>query len=62
MQHILLNQNCKKVVLMLKLFFSLQVELVTQAVEKDSIQEYKEAISLYCQALEYFVPAIHCEY
>ncbi len=39
-----------------------QVELVTQAVEKDSVEEYKEAISLYCQALEYFVAAIHCEY
>ena len=38
-----------------------QVELVTKAVAKDSCGEFKEAISFYCQALEYFVPAIHCK-
>ena len=38
-----------------------QVELATKAVAKDSCGEFKEAISFYCQALEYFVPAIHCK-
>ena len=40
---------------------TLQVELATKAVAKDSSGEFKEAISFYCQALEYFVPAIHCK-
>ncbi len=40
--------------------FLLQIELATKAVEKDSAGEHAEAISFYCQALEFFVPAIHC--
>lgn len=36
-------------------------ELVSTAVSKDSLGQYQEAVSLYCQALEYFIPAIHYE-
>uniref|UniRef100_A0A3Q2DZ04 non-specific serine/threonine protein kinase n=1 Tax=Cyprinodon variegatus TaxID=28743 RepID=A0A3Q2DZ04_CYPVA len=36
-------------------------ELVTQAVQKDQEGERAAALTLYCHALEYFVPAIHYE-
>ncbi|KAG7252406.1 hypothetical protein CRUP_022401, partial [Coryphaenoides rupestris] len=35
-------------------------ELVLQAVGKDQEGERAAALSLYCSALEHFVPAIHC--
>lgn len=34
------------------------IELVTQAVEYDEKQNYKEAYYLYCSSLQYFVPLI----
>jgi len=34
---------------------------VQGAVEKDSTQQYQQATELYCQALAYFIPAIHCQ-
>lgn len=40
----------------------LQRDLVSQAVEKDGEGDYKAAIQLYCDALAFFVPAIHCKY
>jgi len=39
----------------------LQTELVQSAVEKDTAQQYEAATELYCQALAYFIPAIHCQ-
>ncbi|KAM9764962.1 serine/threonine-protein kinase ULK3 [Menidia menidia] len=36
-------------------------ELVTQAVQRDQDGERSTALSLYCSALEHFVPAIHYE-
>lgn len=36
-------------------------ELVLQAVQKDQEGERSAALSLYCSALEHFVPAIHCK-
>ncbi|XP_062245326.1 serine/threonine-protein kinase ULK3 isoform X2 [Platichthys flesus] len=36
-------------------------ELVLQAVQKDQVGERSAALSLYCAALEHFVPAIHYE-
>lgn len=42
--------------------FSLfQKEMVLQAVQKDQEGERSAALSLYCGALEHFVPAIHCK-
>ncbi|RXM93652.1 Serine/threonine-protein kinase ULK3 [Acipenser ruthenus] len=35
--------------------------LVLEAVQKDETGEHSGALSLYCRALEHFVPAIHCE-
>ncbi|KAL5005540.1 hypothetical protein ScPMuIL_018996 [Solemya velum] len=35
--------------------------LVSAAVDDDSKGDYKSAVELYCEALEYFVPAIHYE-
>lgn len=40
---------------------SSQKELVLQAVEKDQTGQWSAALSLYCSALEHFVPAIHCK-
>lgn len=40
---------------------SFQKELVLQAVQKDQEGERSAALSLYCSALEHFVPAIHCK-
>ncbi|XP_061174418.1 serine/threonine-protein kinase ULK3-like [Saccostrea echinata] len=37
------------------------VNIVANAVKKDQNGEYKEAIKLYCDSLEYFVPAIRFE-
>lgn len=39
----------------------LKKELVLQAVQKDQEGERSAALSLYCSALEYFVPAIYCK-
>ncbi|XP_071964439.1 serine/threonine-protein kinase ULK3-like [Antedon mediterranea] len=36
-------------------------KIVTEAAQKDIEGDYKSAASLYCQALEYFLPAIHYE-
>lgn len=41
--------------------FLFQKELVLQAVQKDQEGERSAALSLYCAALEHFVPAIHCK-
>lgn len=38
-----------------------QKELVVQAVQKDQEGERSTALSLYCSALEHFVPAIFCK-
>lgn len=38
-----------------------QKELVLQAVQKDQEGERSAALSLYCAAVEHFVPAIHCK-
>ncbi|XP_077328784.1 serine/threonine-protein kinase ULK3 isoform X2 [Lithobates pipiens] len=35
--------------------------LVAEAVEKDGARDYSAALSLYCRALEYFVPSLHYE-
>ncbi|XP_068131783.1 serine/threonine-protein kinase ULK3 isoform X1 [Hyperolius riggenbachi] len=35
--------------------------LVTEAVQKDGVGDHSTALSLYCKALEYFVPALHYE-
>ncbi|XP_043932238.1 serine/threonine-protein kinase ULK3-like [Protopterus annectens] len=35
--------------------------LVTEAVAKDELREHASALSLYCKALDYFVPALHYE-
>ncbi len=40
---------------------SFQKELVLQAVQKDQEGDRSAALSLYCSALEHFVPAIHCK-
>lgn len=40
---------------------SFQKELVLQAVQKDQEEERSAALSLYCSALEHFVPAIFCK-
>ncbi|KAF1455860.1 Serine/threonine-protein kinase ULK3, partial [Spheniscus mendiculus] len=36
-------------------------KLVVEAVKKDQEGDASAALSLYCKALEYFVPALHCE-
>ncbi|NXT54267.1 ULK3 kinase, partial [Pluvianellus socialis] len=36
-------------------------DLVVEAVKKDQEGDAAAALSLYCKALEYFVPALHCE-
>uniref|UniRef100_A0A665VUL5 Serine/threonine-protein kinase ULK3 n=1 Tax=Echeneis naucrates TaxID=173247 RepID=A0A665VUL5_ECHNA len=36
-------------------------ELVLQAIQKDQEGERSAALTLYCSALEHFVPAIHCK-
>ena len=38
-----------------------QTALVVQAVKKDQDGDAAAALSLYCQALDFFVPALHCE-
>ncbi|XP_012946852.1 serine/threonine-protein kinase ULK3 [Aplysia californica] len=37
------------------------VETVSKAINKDNEGDYKSAVRLYCEALEYFMPAIHYE-
>lgn len=46
---------------MCKSSFVPQKDLVSQAVKKDTEGDYKNAVTLYCNALAFFVPAIHCE-
>ncbi|XP_059158373.1 serine/threonine-protein kinase ULK3-like isoform X2 [Physella acuta] len=36
-------------------------EIVAEAVKKDEERDYKTAVRLYCEALDYFMPAIHYE-
>ncbi|KAH9520193.1 Serine/threonine-protein kinase ulk3 [Bulinus truncatus] len=36
-------------------------KLIEKAVEKDEQGDYKAAVKLYCEALDYFMPAIHYE-
>uniref|UniRef100_A0A8C5JYZ3 non-specific serine/threonine protein kinase n=1 Tax=Jaculus jaculus TaxID=51337 RepID=A0A8C5JYZ3_JACJA len=36
--------------------------LVVQAVRKDQEGDFAAALPLYCKALDFFVPALHCEY
>lgn len=38
-----------------------QTDLVVEAVKKDQEGDASAALALYCKALEYFVPALHCE-
>lgn len=38
-----------------------QTALVVQAVQKDQQGDAAAALSLYCKALDFFVPALHCE-
>lgn len=38
-----------------------QTALVVQAVKKDQEGDAAAALSLYCKALDFFVPALHCE-
>ena len=38
-----------------------QTSLVVQAVKKDQEGDATAALSLYCKALDFFVPALHCE-
>lgn len=38
-----------------------QTALVVQAVKKDQEGDAVAALSLYCKALDYFVPALRCE-
>lgn len=35
---------------------------MVQAVKKDQDGDAAAALSLYCKALDFFVPALHCEY
>lgn len=60
-----LHHTCSRGVsqsLMLLLsFVLLKKELVLQAVQKDQEGERSAALSFYCSALEYFVPAIYCK-
>jgi len=35
---------------------------VKEAVELDSKGDYPGAVKLYCEAVEYFLPAIRCVY
>ena len=39
-----------------------QKKLVSEAVQKDTEGDYKAAVQLYCDALAFFVPAIHCKW
>lgn len=43
------------------MLFFLQVSLVSEAVKLDEALNYKEAVKMYCKALDYFVPALQCE-
>lgn len=38
-----------------------QTALVVEAVKKDQEGDAAAALSLYCKALDFFVPALHCE-
>lgn len=38
-----------------------QRALVVEAVKKDQEGDAAAALSLYCKALDFFVPALHCE-
>lgn len=46
---------------MLILQFPPQRALVVEAVKKDQEGDAAAALSLYCKALDFFVPALHCE-
>lgn len=39
-----------------------QTTLVVQAVTKDQEGDAAAALSLYCKALDFFVPALHCKW
>lgn len=41
-------------------FVNLQRSLIKQAVERDSHGKLGPAVTLYCEALEHFLPAIEC--
>uniref|UniRef100_A0A4W3HFM5 Serine/threonine-protein kinase ULK3 n=1 Tax=Callorhinchus milii TaxID=7868 RepID=A0A4W3HFM5_CALMI len=36
--------------------------LVVEAVKKDQLKDHASALSHYCKSLEYFIPALHCEF
>lgn len=42
--------------------YSYAVELLHQAVKHDADKKFKEAFSLYCDALAYLVPHVHGRY
>lgn len=41
--------------------FEIALQLVTEAVEEDTKQNYEQAYYLYCESLQYFVPLIEAE-
>ena len=44
------------------IFYNQQRSLIKQAVVKDSEGKLGLAVTLYCEALEHFLPALECRY
>ena len=38
-----------------------QIQLIQDAVAEDTAGKYTTAVKLYCEAVEYFIPAIKCK-
>lgn len=55
------NRELQRFAFEWRLFSLFQKEMVLQAVQKDQEGQRSAALSLYCGALEHFVPAIHCK-
>ena len=43
------------------LLLCLQIQLIHEAVEEDTAGNYTSAVKLYCEAVEFFIPAIKCK-